>query len=187
MDKFQDPNSSAARNLYLSPDASPPPILFQTGGGEISGPEYSSTPVFRRCIDHRVYFSAQPSPPAISHGRVQPNSSNARAGPIGARAVHVERVCNLLRVGVVLRPLRLSPVGRIVPLTPGDQAFLYYALLHNLPAAFLQPNPQTRDSASFRKYSRYRHASTLQEAFILGAERKDLKWDFERGFIIFSQ
>jgi len=56
MDKFQDPNSSAVRNLYLVPDAPPPPNLFQTGGGEISGPEYSSTPVFRRCIDHRVYF-----------------------------------------------------------------------------------------------------------------------------------
>jgi len=187
MDKFQDPNSSAVRNLYLAPDAPPPPDLFQTSGGETSGPEHSSTPTSADALTTVSTSSAQPSPPALSRGGVQPNSSNARAGPIGARVVHVERVRNLLRVGVVLRPLRLSPVGRIVPLTPGDQAFLYYALLHNLPAAFLQPNPQTRDSASFRKYSRYRHASTLQEAFILGAERKDLKWDFERGFIIFSQ
>jgi len=31
------------------------------------------------------------------------------------------------------------------------------------------------------------HASTLGEALILGAERKDLKWDYERGFISFPK
>jgi hypothetical protein len=62
-------------------------------------------------------------------GARETNQDSAHGGPLGARAINVERVCNLLREGVALRPLRLLPVGRPVPSTPDDHTFLDYALL----------------------------------------------------------
>ena len=202
MDDFQDPNSSAVRRLYLDPDSPSPSENFnydvesalddacdQSASPPKTNLSYSKTSASAPSANsENAADSLHQSLRDVPRGGArETNQDSANGGPLGARAINVERVRNLLREGVVLRPLRLLPVGRPVPSTPDDHAFLDYALQHNLPAAFQQPNPKTKGSASSRKYSRYMRASTLHEALILGAERKDLKWDYDRGFISFPK
>jgi len=87
----------------------------------------------------------------------------------------------------MLRPLRLTSVKLVVPRTPEDNAFIKFALLHDIPAVFLSPCPKSKDSVSGRRYLKYMRAKTLREALELGATRDDLNWDYERAFISFPK
>jgi len=111
--------------------------------------------------------------------------STSEKGPLPQLPLPPSMLRNLQREGVVLRPRRLLTVGRIVPLSPDDKAFLRHARLSSCPLAYLSPCPKKGDSA--RRYLNYMHASTLAEASALGATKADINWDFERGFISFPR
>jgi len=158
------PNSDAVRSLYLDPDSSLPPHPLDED-------------LSRRAVSN--------GSAAADAALDSTESEHQRKGPLTPTAIAAEHVRNLLREGVVLRPLRLLPVGRIAPLSPDDQAFLRHARLNNYPLAYLSPCPKKGDSA--RRYLKYMHASTLAEASALGATKADIDWDFERGFISFPR
>ena len=128
--------------------------------------------------------SAGPSP--LSDSSSSPSSStpptpgNGGARPFSSRAVAAERVRELLQDGVVLRPLRLTPVGRPLPLTVEDEAFLKFALLHHIPVEYVDC-PKSGESA--RRYRQYMLASTLKEAMEMGATWRDIIWDHCRSYI----
>ena len=164
MDDFADPNSDAVRSLYLDPDSSLPPHPLDDD-------------LSRRAVSN--------GPAAADAALDSTDSEHQRIGPLTPTAIAAEHVRNLLREGVVLRPLRLLPVGRIAPLSPDDQAFLRHARLNSYPLVYLSPCPKRGDSA--RRYLKYMHASTLAEASALGATKADIDWDFERGFISFPR
>ena len=111
MDDFADPNSDAVRSLYLDPDSSLPPHPLND---DLSRRAVSNGPV--AALDST-------------------ESEHQRKGPLTPTAIAAEHVRNLLREGVVLRPLRLLPVGRVSPLSAEDQAFLRYARLNSYPVA----------------------------------------------------
>ena len=110
---------------------------------------------------------------------------NVRRQPLSAKSVRAERDRQAAQQSVMLRPLRLLPVGKEVRFTPEDQAFLRYAETANIPISFLSPCPKS--GASAKRYLRYMPAKTLRQAQVLGASREDLKWDYCRGYIKFPR
>ena len=157
LDDFQDENADGVRNLFLHPDAAKPASTPLTTGS----PSLVDIPV-------------PPVPPAAS--RV----SHAPATHDSARAQEA------LRSAVKLRPLRILPVGRVVKATVEDMEFLRHIQKIHAPIAFVL-NPKRKGTLSHRRYQRYMHATTVQEAFQLGATKDDIIWDYERAFIKFPK
>ena len=108
-------------------------------------------------------------------------------GPISPRAVAAERVRQDAQRNVMLRPLRLLPVGKDSPYTPEDQAFLRYVRDSHVPLVFLSPNPKQRGSSSHRRYSKYMSATSHRQALELGASAEDFLWDYRHGYIQFPR
>jgi hypothetical protein len=90
-----------------------------------------------------------------------------------------------LTEGVVLRPLRLLPIGKEAPFTEADSAFLDFALRSHIPVEYYQPCPKSK--LSRERYLKYMLASTLTEALELGATKADLRFDYRRGYIKFPK
>ena len=155
LDDFADPNASAVRNLYLDPDTP------QVSDSSVSGAE----------------------------GRIRGAANDVADVSSSVRVVgHVEDGDTDNAVGgdeVLLRPLRLLPIGARVPLSDEDHEFLKFALSNKLPISFLQPCPKVRDTPSRTAYLKYMHAENLPQAIELGMKMKDLYWDYSRGFIKF--
>ena len=157
LNDFEDESADGVRNLFLHPDASKP----------------ASTPLTAEL-------------PVVANTPIQ-NASPAASPPSRAPAPHNSaRAQEALRSAANLRPLRLMPVGRPVPATVQDMEFLRHIQRIDAPIAYVL-NPKRRGTLSHRRYSRYMHATTVREAFQLGATRDDLIWDFERAFIKFPK
>ena len=173
MDDFADPNADAVRSIYLDPDQPLPPVPDQHPPGQDSAADAGA-----------ASGSAGPSPLSDSSSSTSsstpPTPGNGGARPFSSRAVAAERVRELLQDGVVLRPLRLTPVGRPLPLTVEDEAFLKFALLHHIPVEYVDC-PKSGESA--RRYRQYMLASTLKEAMEMGATWRDIIWDHCRSYI----
>ena len=89
------------------------------------------------------------------------------------------------RPTTMLRPLRLTIVGKEQAMSVEDRAFLKFAENMNIP---LQYSANTkRGKKCSPRYARYMHASTIREALELGSSRKDISFDYQRGFIKFPQ
>jgi len=88
---------------------------------------------------------------------------------------------------VMLRPLRLTVVGKVAKRTAEDNAFLKYAYDHNIPVAYLSPCPKRQSTPSRRRYMKYMRATTFREIVELGASKGDIDWDYEHGFISFPK
>ena len=110
---------------------------------------------------------------------------DAKCQPLSAKRVKAERDRLAAQQSVMLRPLRLLPIGKEMRFTTEDQAFLRYAETANIPISFLSPCPKS--GASAKRYLRYMQAKTLRQAQVLGASREDLKWDYCRGYIKFPR
>ena len=49
--------------------------------------------------------------------------------------------------------------------------------------AYQQRNPKAANSAAYRRYEQYKHASTVGEAFDAGATSMDINHDYRRGYL----
>ena len=163
LDDFSDPNSDAVRALYLDPDTPPPP------SSSVDSPPVGGAP--QAAADH---VAAESSP-----------SSGGASGPLSPNSLAADAVQARLSEGVVLRPLRLLPVGKECPFTVDDKAFLDFALKSGIPVVYYQPCPKSKNSRV--RYLKYMLASTLREALELGATRDDLRFDYRRGYIRFPK
>ena len=163
LDDFTDPNSDAVRALYLDPDTPPPP------SPSVDSPAVGGAP--QAAADH---VAADSSP-----------SSGGASGPLSPTSLAADAVQARLSEGVVLRPLRLLPVGKECPFTVDDKAFLDFALKSGIPVVYYQPCPKSKNSRV--RYLKYMLASTLREALELGATRDDLRFDYRRGYIRFPK
>ena len=90
----------------------------------------------------------------------------------------------------IRRPLRMTAVGTMQPLTEADKKFIQKALDDDFEVAYQQRNPKMKGSEpegkeSWRLYEKFKSAKTLREALILGAEMKRIKDDYTKGFIRF--
>ena len=90
----------------------------------------------------------------------------------------------------IRRPLRMTAVGTMQPLTAADKRFIQKALDDDFEVAYQQRNPKMKGSEpegkeSWRMYEKFKAAKTLKEALILGAEMKRIKDDYAKGFIRF--
>ena len=110
-------------------------------------------------------------------------SSGGASGPLSPTSLAADVVQGRLSECVVLRPLRLLPVGKECPFTVDDKAFLDFALKSGIPVVYFQPCPKSKNSRV--RYLKYMLASTLREALELGATRDDLRFDYRRGYIRF--
>ncbi len=110
---------------------------------------------------------------APSDQRRSKDISWPESSPLSSRSRRAERARSAVHAHVMLRPLRLTPVKLIVSRTPEDNAFIKFALLHDIPAVFLSPCPKSKDSVSGRRYMKYMRAKTLREALELGATRDE--------------
>jgi hypothetical protein len=88
---------------------------------------------------------------------------------------------------VMIRPTRLLPVGKMAIYTEKDKLFLRAMEMTNSPIIFLQPCPKTGNSTSRYRYERYMTATTIRQAFELGATSGDLRWDYNKGYIKFPK
>ena len=90
----------------------------------------------------------------------------------------------------IRRPLRMTAVGTMQPLTGADKTFIQTALKNDYEVAYQQRNPKTKGSEpegkeSWRLYEKFKKAKSLREALTLGAEMKRIKDDYAKGFIRF--
>ena len=119
----------------------------------------------------------------------QPSDDEAASGgvpgPLSPTTMAADLVHSRLTEGVVLRPLRLLPIGKEAPFTEADSAFLDFALRSHIPVEFYQPCPKSKHSRE--RYLKYMLASTLTEALELGATKADLRFDYRRGYIKFPK
>ena len=83
-------------------------------------------------------------------------------------------------------PERRAAIGAPQDLDDEEKDFLKIAFELKLPMVMQQRNPKTQRSTSRARYEKYKSAKTLWEAKELGAEWKDIVWDYERGYIDFS-
>lgn len=81
-------------------------------------------------------------------------------------------------------PVRELPVGQPQQISAEDKQFLEYALALDLPLRFVQQNQKR--GASRQRYERYKRATTLRDAKLMGGTWSEIKWDYERGFIDFT-
>ena len=183
LDDFDDPNASAVRNLYLKPDAPAPAADDSHGGADASpgvlhGGANASPGVLRG--------GAAVSAVTDLHGGDADagGDDHANDGPIpGVTAAG--QIRGLVKDNVILRPLRLMPVGTNITLRDADKRFISYSLGNDLPIVFQQPCPKKRLTPSRDRYLMYMQATTLREALNLGALMNDIKWDYAHGFIKF--
>ena len=172
LDDFDDPNASAVRNLYLRPDA-PAPAADDSHGGADASPGV-------------LRGGAAASAVTDLHGGDADagGDDHANDGPIpGVTAAG--QIRGLVKDNVILRPLRLMPVGTNITLRDADKRFISYSLGNDLPIVFQQPCPKKRLTPSRDRYLMYMQATTLREALSLGALMNDIKWDYAHGFIKF--
>ena len=87
---------------------------------------------------------------------------------------------------VLIRPLRLMPVGQAILFDDNNKAFLRAMEISNSPVTFL-PDAKKGNSESAKRYRKYQNATTLNQAFQLGATPGDAKWDYCHGFISFPK
>ena len=206
IDDFQDSNSTAVRSLYSDPDALPPPDSLP---GQL--PRLPTVPAGGAVLPDVPLGGAVPLLPAAPLGGapVRPDAQlggalstpprsarelasddaypGSSSGPMSPRTVAAERVRQAAQRNVMLRPLRLLPVGADAPYTPEDQAFLRFVRENQVPLVFQSPNPKKRGSASHRRYLKYMAATSYRQALELGASSDDLLWDYRHGFIQFPK
>ena len=199
MDDFDDvAKGDEVRGLFIDPDSQPPPL-------PVPIPHVTTAPVSASVLPD-VSAPRLPAPPggapllggvhapggvpAVNASRMKlvpddsfPSPRGRPASPSQARADRARRE-EALRA-VLLRPLRLLPIGKETRFTAEDQSFLRYAEEANIPVSFLMPCPKSKGSA--KRYERYMHAKTMRQAMELGATRDDIRWDYSRGFIKFPR
>ena len=83
-------------------------------------------------------------------------------------------VRHLLREGVVLRPLRLTPVKSISSISPDDHAFPRHPRVNCFPVKFLSPCPLRGISQPAARYRHFMYASTLTQSTELRATVEDI-------------
>mgnify|MGYP002631971453 FL=1 len=199
IDDFDDPNADAIRGLYLDPDATLPPLptALQVEGATLP-PQATEPPLGGAELPDEATEPPlggapaeeplTPTPPVKLRGVPTPaRVPGPHHGPLTQQAVAADNVRNLLREGVVLRPLRLEPVGAISYFSPDDVAFLQHARVHSYPVKFISPCPYRDVSQQARRYRRYMHATTLTEAFELGAQDHDIRQCYTKGYISFPR
>ena len=90
----------------------------------------------------------------------QPSDDEAASGgvpgPLSPTTMAADLVHSRLTEGVVLRPLRLLPIGKEAPFTEADSAFLDFALRSHIPVEYYQPCPKSK--LSRERYLKYLHA-----------------------------
>jgi len=192
LDDFDDPQSTAVRSLYLSPEAAPPDHSSkpsadaEASGGGASAPD-STVPSPHEKVINSPRASAAPSTSIAKPDQLAEDIRWPESSPLSSRARRAEQARKAAQSHVMLRPLRLTPVKVVVSRTPEDDAFINFALLQNIPVVFESPCPKNKDSVAGRRYLKYMRAKTLRGALELGATRGDLNWDYERAFISFPK
>jgi hypothetical protein len=183
LNDFDDDNATAVRSLYLDPNASPPRV--DAWGESSDPPELSAgTTGGSTSILPSTGPAVRPLAPRLE-GAVSRSSED---GPLSDRSLLAEHGRERLRQGVLLRPLRLLPVGREAPFEVSDQQFFEYMERVKAPIVYLDPCPKKqKGSACRRRYLRYMSATTLTEALELGSTRDDLRHDYRRGYIRFPK
>lgn len=89
-------------------------------------------------------------------------------GPLTKEALEAERKKSQLDPRRPSRPLRHLPVGQIEQDSPEFKAFRKYALDNNV-LIQLVANPKIPGKESYKRYERYRLATTLREIIELSA------------------
>ena len=175
--------SVPVRKLYLDPDqVKPAPIV-----------KSRSLPA-SRVIAESEGAAAEPEgarvlTPVPSDGDSDNESDDEPSrGPLRSEAQRAERARQVLREGVLLRPLRTSAIGVPLKVTPEDTKFIEHVKRIDAPVKYLSPCPKKgQHSDSRARYLKYMHASTYLEARLLGATAADFEWDYLRGYISFPK
>jgi len=181
---YHHPNASAVRNLFIDPDAPKPIDEDALAADDVPTPSGSVLPTTTlpaSATRGGAAANADVLGRDADAGGVE--QSTPRVPPHGVTAA--AQIRGLVHDGVLLRPLRLLPIGTKVAIRDADKKFLNYALMNDLPIVYHQPCPKLGHSASRKRYLMYMHASTLREARELGAFMEDIKWDYSHGFIKF--
>ena len=187
IDDYDEANSEAVRNLFLDPDVSVPDASHRGADGAALDLRVTS---IGGALPNRVAARGGAIPRTSAERAtdesfpIQSHPVNSR-GPLSVRSLDAERARQDIIRNVMLRPLRLLPVGKEQPYTPEDAAFIRYAEAVNAPISFLSPCPKSKGSGM--RYKRYMHATTIRQAIELGATRDDIQWDYLRAFIKFPK
>ena len=91
-----------------------------------------------------------------------------------------EAILDASNVDLFQVPARRLAIGRKQALSDEDIEYLERAFKVDAKIEYLDQNPKRRNSDSWRRYAKYRSATTLREAKRLGASWSDILWDFER-------
>lgn len=178
VDDFTDENADAVRNLYLDPDALAPQ-------GDARLLPSLSTPGDATTSPAPILEGATSALPASNLEGARNSSTN---GPLSTRSISAELTRGILRQGVIIRPLRLLPVGREASYTPEDHRFLRAMELTSAPIVYQSPCPKKQQhSECRRRYLKYMHATSIIEALELGSTREDLKHDYRHGYLRFPK
>jgi hypothetical protein len=177
-------NLDSVRNLYLDPDAPPPP---NPAASEV--PLAGSAANLEGASLEGVRESASKGADTPPDGSVDVDveSDSRPRGPLTEQAQRAARAKQVLSSGAMLRPLRLTRVGVPLKKTVEDKAWLQHAFANNVPTVWQRPCPKSKDSTSRKRYLKYMFAKSMREALELGATREDIEWDYLRGWIQFPK
>ena len=182
---FDDPNAAAVRNLFIDPDT-PAPTDYDYDPSVIEEHQVCASPSISN--NKRVDTFSHTTTNGDLHSSCDSSDSNTLRGgaaasdvlgsdadaggvdqanqAIPAHGVTVAgQIRGLVHDGVILRPLRLLPVGTKVTVRNDDKKFLQYALHNDLPIKYLEPCPKKRLTPSRDRYLMYMLANTLRVAF----------------------
>ena len=199
LDDFVDSNSHAVRQLFLNPN-----VPFQSvdvlqkpnelqNDVQLGGAE----------AEHRLLGGAaaeepiiEEQPPSPQLGGAAPRNSvkqgedgilDQEQGPLSDNDMKAEKARAQIQEAIMLRPLRLTRVGKEQPISVEDRKFIKFAIKSGIPLVYHSPNPKSIKYDSGRRYQKYMAAKSTREAFELGATKDDFDWDYARGWISFPK
>ena len=197
LDDFVDSNSHAVRQLFLNPNTqfqeadvlqSPSKLQgdVQLGGAEAEHLQPGGAAAEAPAV------SAHPSSAQLggaSHDSVKRGvvGDLDQEGPLSDKGIATEKMRSQIQGTILLRPLRLTRVGKEQPLSVEDRKFIKFAIQTGIPIAYHSPNPKSIKYESGRRYQKYMAAKSTREAFELGATKDDFDWDYARGWISFPK
>ena len=198
LDDFVDSNSHAVRQLFLNPntqfqeaDVLQTPSELQ-GDVQLGGAEAEHRQPGGAAAEEPAVVGAHPSSAQLggaSHDSVKRGVVGGldQEGPLSDKGIATEKMRSQIQGTILLRPLRLTRVGKEQPLSVEDRKLIKFAIQTGIPIAYHSPNPKSIKYESGRRYQKYMAAKSTREAFELGATKDDFDWDYARGWISFPK
>jgi hypothetical protein len=194
LDDFVDSNSHSVRQLFLNPHLEELTVDVlekpgEQGGVRLGGARGGQLGGAQAEEPNDGGASSDEQREGASHGESVKQGVEGKVfdqrEPLSDIEIEAEKARQDIQNTILLRPLRLTRVGREQPLSAEDRKFVRYAIDTGIPLSYHSPNPKSLKFESGRRYKKYMAAKTAREAFELGASKEDFDWDYARGWISF--